>query len=235
MILPFKINDHPVTCPGGWEDLTLGQVLDMEGKTIQEQLSILTGVDLSSLGDEAFILFAVVIEWLVEPPDWTNLPLPQKFLRQEIPFPLGSKCFGQKLYAQDLLTRKPSAFDELIGIYFAKVFDDKDIDYVTEKVRKQSCIEAVPVALWLRGEVIKLMEKESKLLKSEATNEEKRAGLKNFDKFGSFNLIDTLAGGDILKHDEIYKQTYDRVFLKLYRDLEVSNYQRKLTEIYSKK
>lgn len=50
---------------------------------------------------------------------------------------------------------------------------------------------------------------------SEASKEQRQAGIADFDRFGVFNTIDSLAGGDILKWGEVMKLVYNEVFLKL--------------------
>lgn len=49
----------------------------------------------------------------------------------------------------------------------------------------------------------------------EASKEHRQAGIDDFNRFGVFNTIDSLAGGDVLKWGEIMKITYNDIFLKL--------------------
>ncbi len=243
MLLPYTINSKTIDCPTNWHEVSLELLLKLEGKNIYQKLAIVTGLsvgEIKALEPQIDQLFGVVLQWMTRQPDFSKIPLPQEFLGHPLPFDPKKKTFGQKLYAQQIVTLPTAekivqSFPELIGTYLTDEFNDERIEHYTQLARDAKAIEAVPIALWLQKEVIKILESENKLLKNEPTNEERRAGLKNFDKFGSFNLIDTLAGGDILKHDAIYQQNYERIFIKLLRDLEVSKFQRRLNEIYSQR
>ncbi len=54
-----------------------------------------------------------------------------------------------------------------------------------------------------------------KKLAYEPEADEERAGIEMFNEFGYFVTIDRLAGGDILKHDEVGKMPFSHVFAKL--------------------
>lgn len=243
MLLPYTINGKTIDCPTNWNEISLELLLKLEGKTIHQRLAIVTGLsikEVKTLEPQIDQLFGIVLHWMTRQPNFSKIPLPDEFLGHKLPFNLKKKTFGQKLYAQQIITKATPAeivqsFPDLIAAYLTNEFNDDSIEHYTQLAREAKAIEAVPVALWLQKEVISILESENKLLKNEPSNEERRAGLKNFDKFGSFNLIDTLAGGDILKHDAIYQQNYERVFIKLLRDLEVSKFQRRLNEIYTQK
>lgn len=243
MLLPYTINNKQVDCPVSWHEVSLQLLLNLEDKNIYQKLSIITGLtiaEIKTIEPKIDSLFGTALNWITRQPDFSKIPLPDEYLGHKLPFDLKKKKFGQKLYAQQIVTKQSpqeiiKAFPELIATYLTDDFTDERIEHYTTLALQSKAIEAVPVALWLQRQVIEILETESKLLQSEPTNEERRAGIKNFEKFGSFNLIDTLAGGDILKHDEIYQQNYERIFLKMYRDLEVSKFQRKLSEIYMQK
>lgn len=243
MLLPFTINGKSIDCPVNWNQISLDLILKLEGKNIYQKLSIITGLsvdEIKAIEPQIDKLFGNVLTWLTRQPNYAKIPLPKEFLGHKLPFDLKKKTFGQKLYAQQIVTLPTvaeivQAFPDLIGTYLTDEFNDERIEHYTQLARKAKAIEAIPVALWLQKEVVEILQKENKLLQNEPTPEERRAGLKNFEKFGSFNLIDTLAGGDILKHDAIYQQNYERVFIKMLRDLEVSKFQRRLNEIYMQK
>lgn len=84
---------------------------------------------------------------------------------------------------------------------------------------------------WLHS----IQEKESKLLKSEVEQVEKDAGIKRFEKFGEFNVIYSLANGDITKYDLVFNSSYNDAFLTLWRKVEESKFQKKLNNLISKK
>jgi hypothetical protein len=53
--------------------------------------------------------------------------------------------------------------------------------------------------------------------------------------FGVFATLDTLAGGDVTKHDVVWKLPAKQVYTKLLYDKMVRNYQRDLKKIYDAK
>lgn len=81
-------------------------------------------------------------------------------------------------------------------------------------------------------EIIKT-ERETLISKPEA--EELQAGVDRFARFGVLNRIDSLAGGDITKYDEVMMQPYSVVFAKLQMNLEQSQYSKRLRRVWEEK
>lgn len=80
-----------------------------------------------------------------------------------------------------------------------------------------------------------LIERENKVLSYEPDAEEFEAGIQSLGKFGRLATIDSLSGGDLLKHKEIIELPYSRVFTKLYLESEKAKYQKKLQTIRANK
>lgn len=57
---------------------------------------------------------------------------------------------------------------------------------------------------------------------------EKEAGIDRFTKFGLFNLIYTLANGDVTKYDQVFNISYGEAFLTLYRKAEETRFSKQL-------
>lgn len=60
---------------------------------------------------------------------------------------------------------------------------------------------------------------------------EKDAGVANFDRFGAFNSIYTLAGGDCTKFDAVFNLSYTEAFTTLARKAEEARFQMRLSNI----
>jgi hypothetical protein len=58
--------------------------------------------------------------------------------------------------------------------------------------------------------------------------ESKQAGVQRFDKFGVMNLIDALAGGDVLKYDSVMYIEYNTIYIKLLMNKEQMLFNRRL-------
>ena len=60
-------------------------------------------------------------------------------------------------------------------------------------------------------------------------------GAELFNKYGVFNIIDQLAGGDVLKWDEVLKIECATVLIKLCMEADKKEFQRRLGEVLKKK
>ena len=64
-----------------------------------------------------------------------------------------------------------------------------------------------------------------------ATALEKKAGIQAFEKFKYIHTINSLAGGDVTRWNEILNMPYDRVLTKLLLNKTEAEYQRKYSEL----
>jgi hypothetical protein len=69
------------------------------------------------------------------------------------------------------------------------------------------------------------------LLASAATVLEKRAGIQSFEKFKYINTINSLAGGDIAKWNDILAMPYERILTKLLLNKTEAEYQKRYSEM----
>lgn len=65
----------------------------------------------------------------------------------------------------------------------------------------------------------------------ESESEHRKAGINEFERFGIFNTIDALAGGNILHWGAIMKLSYNDVFLKLCMNKQSVVFQQNLREL----
>jgi hypothetical protein len=63
---------------------------------------------------------------------------------------------------------------------------------------------------------------------------EVEAGIDRFNKFGEFNLIYNLAGGDPTKYDAVFNITYSEAFTTLYRRAEETRFAKQLRKIINR-
>lgn len=89
--------------------------------------------------------------------------------------------------------------------------------------------------LYIVKEVEKINLMENRFLSHASDADEVSAGLSEFEKFGAFLQFDKLAGGNILKIEEIKSLPYDFCFTKLYLETEKSKFQSRLSKMKSKK
>lgn len=107
--------------------------------------------------------------------------------------------------------------DRGVGIF------DVDLDFISIKVK-------TAFLLWCMDEIKEITEMERMALVSAPDGDLVAAGISELDRFGDHNMIDALAGGDVLKWEQVKKLPYYRVFEKQFMNVknrEVSkNYER---------
>lgn len=82
------------------------------------------------------------------------------------------------------------------------------------------------------GEVVK---NETGELQLDYDSDHVLAGIKRFEKYGINNTIDALAGGDMLKWEEVLLMPYGVVFMKLRMNKEKVLFQRNLRKVLENK
>lgn len=116
--------------------------------------------------------------------------------------------------------------DEIINL----ICDIKDIS-----VKKITDKEKISLTLWLIDELEAIGNLEQNYLSSQPEPELIAAGIDKLNVFGELNVIDSLAGGDILKHKGIKALPYYSVFDKLRKDNVKSEINKNYNKIISKK
>jgi hypothetical protein len=77
--------------------------------------------------------------------------------------------------------------------------------------------------------------KENNVLNVPHDEMELQAGIKNFDKFAEFNVIYSLANGDVTKYNAVFNLEYNDAFITLYRKAEEARYSNRLNKIISQR
>ena len=111
--------------------------------------------------------------------------------------------------------------DEIIKI----ICDIKDIS-----VKKITDKEKISLTLWLIDELEAIGSLEQNYLSSNPEPELIASGIDELNVFGELNIIDSLAGGDILKWEQVKQLPYHSIFDKLRKD----NIERKINKNYNK-
>jgi hypothetical protein len=124
------------------------------------------------------------------------------------------------------IPNKPTSTIEILSICY---------QIPTEEIEPVGIFEFYTAFNFVHNSYNKLIERENKVLHYDPEPEELEAGIESLSKFGRMATVDTLAGGDLLKHNQIIEMPYSRVFTKMYLESEKAKYQRKLIAIKSKK
>lgn len=118
-------------------------------------------------------------------------------------------------------------FDRL----FYELLRDRGHKVYMSAIQKMETRDAMKFILWVRDELEAIANLEKTYLVSNPSPKLFQAGINRLDQFGLMNTLDNLAGGDILKYDEVRKLRYNVVFDKQYRDIIVKEIQDKLSKI----
>lgn len=97
-------------------------------------------------------------------------------------------------------------------------------------VKKITDKEKISLTLWLIDELEAISDLEQNYLSSQPEPELIASGIDELNIFGELNVIDSLAGGDILKWERVKQLPYHSVFDKLRKD----NIERKINKNYNK-
>lgn len=95
--------------------------------------------------------------------------------------------------------------------------------------------EVMSFVLWLKDELERVYGLESEYLQSPPDNDLREAGIEELNELGELNIIDSLAGGDMLKWEAIKKLPYHMIFDKQRKTVIEAKIQKRLSEIMKRK
>ncbi len=87
------------------------------------------------------------------------------------------------------------------------------------KIKQSETPEIISFILWLKDEFEKIQQLEQAHLSNQPDPDMIAAGVQELNELGEINIIDSLAGGDILKWEQIEQLPYHKVFDKLKKDM----------------
>lgn len=110
---------------------------------------------------------------------------------------------------------------------------EKNIEYNQQSNITAS--ELISFVLWLKDEVEIVQRLEQEHLSSQPDNDLIAAGIHELNELGEINVIDQLAGGDILKWELVEQLPYYKVFDKLKKNTVEAKVNKEYQKIISKK
>ena len=228
-MLRFKLKFRKyIEIPSSWDDLTYSQVMAITKCTDDSKLiQIVTGLDEKN-SEKVF----PYLGFLFNPIDFDSLEPATIFNGELIP-DIRTKSYGQKLMFQNELKKGTikESICRIIAIYYMDEFRVTEIESESLKFHKRSFTELFTVALNLINQLKSINETESKMLKFTPTPEQVRAGIKDFEILGDFNIIDELAHGQPWMYETIERTEYNIIFAKLLKINICSKFDKKYREI----
>jgi len=205
-MIKVKANKKKYYIKTSWEELTYGEYLDiLKAPDELTSISILSSIPVEILMrlDEASLYSLTTVLSFMQ-----QLPEPAKDCKD-----IKRQTYGQKIILENALKLEDK---NLIPLYALACYE-----YDYQNIEKAvTFLKSKPFKLvYQRGmnylnqltEVIKM---ESEHLKSSVTIEQKQAGIDMFNEFGVMNTVNRVAGGDLLKYEEVLKIDYNTVFVK---------------------
>lgn len=259
-MITFSANKNKFEIPINWDEVILEQSINLSKYINQNKdeeewvlvLSAFTGLPISDckrfdLNDvNKFLLPA--LNFLNEPFDKEELfsrPIPTEIKIGDLVikkfYSAGQLSWSQHLNFESVINDKSLSdiekLPKIISICIQKPdqFDEEVAEKMIPEILKMELLKAFAISNYFITDIKNFYEKINFKNDIEYTTEQIRAGIKEFSKFGVFNSIDSLAGGDITKWNQVVMLPMADVVLKLKINNQQSRYEKKYHEIISKK
>lgn len=118
---------------------------------------------------------------------------------------------------------------------FQVLLKERGHEVSIEEIEESDYNQLLSNLIWVIRELKQLGELEENELSLPPDADLVNAGVNELNKLGVFNIIDSLAGGDILKHDEVRALPYYKVFDKLLKGAIESKIQKNYAKIQQNK
>jgi hypothetical protein len=255
----LKANDIKFQLPADWNDVTLNQAIALSKLNHENEnyihikiLSILSGLEekiCSNIHLEDFTKYILpVLQFINQTFNQDalmNQELPKHILSSSLNV---NKIYsaGQMVWAQHLTFENISGNKSIndlqkipkiiaICIQDPNKFNEEEINDIADKVLNLYLFDALAIAGYYLKIISEFYKRANLKSSDNYTSEQIRAGIKEFDKFGAFNSIDALAGGDITKWEEVVRLPMSDVVLKMKMNQQQYSYDKKYHEIINKK
>ena len=193
--------------------LTEDKIVFLDLDEIAQYLEFLKVPALDSLEEDCFIDYG------------TMKILPEKI----------SQCtYGQKIVATKYLLNND--VEGVVATYLQPLvldgkFNSSEVEKIKEGLLSMKVERVYSAGLYLINQLKEIVEREAEFLKSEVTEQQKRAGIDSFNVLGEFNTIDMIAKDYKYTHKEVEELEYDLIFLILYKNKLTSTFEKNYSEI----
>lgn len=115
-----------------------------------------------------------------------------------------------------------------------EIFKDRDVHLFPPDIESIDPNQVMHFILWIKDEMDAIGKMEQLNLSGDPDPDLNAAGIAELSQFGDMNTIDSLAGGDILKWEQVKKLRYHVIFDKQLKSIIESRIEKKLAKIKSK-
>lgn len=113
-------------------------------------------------------------------------------------------------------------------------FRDRGLHYFIPDINQMPFNDILYFIFWIKDELETISNLESTYLVSDTDPDLAAAGVADLNKFGDINTIDSLAGGDVLKWEEVKRLPYHVIFDKQLKNITENSIEKKLLKIKNK-
>jgi len=227
-MIKAKIKNKEYNIKSSWNDLTYQDYINIVNcKENIDAVSILSGIEVETLlklDEQSLKNLSACISFI------------QELEQEEV---LGCLNIREQTFGQKILLQEKLQIDnkEMIPAYALAIYEYnyEQLEESFLEVLKMSFRDVYNRGMNYVNQLSEILKSESIHLKSTPNSEQRRAGIDMFDEFGVMNTIDSLAGGDILKYEQILKIDYNTVFIKQKMLKFANQFQENYTKIMSNK
>ena len=233
------INGQPVNLPFDWNDVTVQQFICIkQNKQSFEILSMLSGIDSAICKHIDIETISLILSPVAAMLD-TEIPVidVNEVAGVKVPNNIGVLQFARKVNADSAFKKSQDEFFflKLAAIYLAAGSQDEDILAMEEKLLTEQFVKVVSVGHKLFKNYVLLCKSESKIAAPEYEPEEIAAGIKDFQKYGVFGIVRSIALRYSKDTEEVFGWSYNRVLLELKMSADENKFERKLRSIVNRK
>ena len=252
-MIKLKHEGKSISIPQIWSEVKFWQYNKLKGVSDPNLIiSVFTGLEMSmveKLAPQSKSMIILALQFITKPliADELNCPdqikLNGEMFKSKVD--IMEETLFQKVELQNMVTSKDFNIERdcinIVELYMQGKITGKKYDpNFTESTIKVISddillVDAYGIAMDIIRQIRGQLEIESKVLRSSYTSEQIRAGIMMFDQYKHMNIVKALAGGDILKYNDVLMLDYNTVFLHLRMSKTESDYQKAYNKIMSKK
>jgi hypothetical protein len=239
-MITYTINGKKRQAKTNWQEATLGEYVQAMTSGRIEAVCLLSGLSIeeyNQAGEGLEVLLTAVSELLdTEPggitPKWLpvnlgadhigKLEICRKYLKEFEEQPENAFPFIYAVY------RWPEEYDSVLAISGAGF-----PQHLVEQANKQPLTEAIGVVFHVLQESNRLNERYAPILDKDPTEEQYRAGIDRFEKYGFYATLLSYCGGDLSRLTALLKLSADVFYTALCIDTEKADYEEKYRDIMS--
>lgn len=236
-MIKFKTAYGDFNIPQGYYDLTCKEYLQLRENAENpiKLIQILTGldevksslVDLETISEYLSFLKVPALD-SIEETNCFEIPCRKTTVLKKI----GQYSYLQKINATKFIQKQD--VESLVVEYLVGPdveYREKEIEFTKSLIFDCKVEEVYSFALNIINQLKEILERENELLKSNITEQQKRAGIESFNVLGEFNTIDMIAEKYKYTHKEVELLPYDLIFLILYKNKLTTTFEKNYSEI----